>query len=127
MEECQNNQCSMQKPGQCAQSQQSYGQCQGSQCQQSQCQPKSCQGSGCEMTDELMEIADSAWSHLMREKMKAQFEKINGKHMDSLAAAAVEASLAHWEGVKKIKADKMKMKAEMAEAVRKVQTAMGKD
>lgn len=126
MEECQNNQCSTAKPGECNQGPCPQSACQQPPCPQSQCQQKSCT-TGCEMTDELLEIADSAWSHLMREKMKAQFEKINGKHMDSLAAAAVEASLAHWEGVKKLKAGKMKMKSDMAEAVRKVQAAMGKD
>ena len=79
------------------------------------------------MTDELMEIADSAWGCLMKEKMKAHFEKVSGKHMDSVAAAAVEASLAHWNGVMKLKAGKRQMKNDMAEAVHKVQQAMGKE
>ncbi len=102
MEECQTNQCSTQTS-----------------CQPSSCQPKPCHGSGCEMTDEMMELADEAWSCLMKEKMKACLEKMDGKKMDAIAQAAVEVSKAHWGG-------KMKMKADMREAMEKLRMAMSK-
>ncbi|MFH1094693.1 MAG: hypothetical protein V1728_00570 [Candidatus Micrarchaeota archaeon] len=102
MEECQTNPCSA-----------------PASFQPSSCQPKPCHGSGCEMTDEMMELADEAWSCLMKEKMKAYLEKMDGKKMDTIAQAAVEVSKAHWGG-------KMKMKADMREAMEKLRMAMSK-
>ncbi len=107
MEECQTNQCNAQKS------------CPSGACAPSSCQPKSCPGSGCEMTDEMMGLADEAWSCLMKEKMKACLERTDGKHMDAIAQAAVDVSKAHWGG-------KMKMKADMREAMEKLRMAMSK-
>ena len=76
------------------------------------------------MTDEMMDLADEAWACLMKEKMKAHMEKVKGKKMDALAQAAVEATIAYWEGKKKLKAEKMKFKSSLAEAAGKIDQAM---
>ena len=79
---------------------------------QSQCGSK---GSGCEMTDMMMHLADQAWSQLMIEKMKAEFEKVRGEKMSKIAAASIEVSIDKWEhkmgGKMKCQEGKDKLKA----------------
>ncbi|VVB57343.1 Uncharacterised protein [uncultured archaeon] len=128
MQECQGNACSTQNVCPACQSSPcrcpSMGACAKPPCPQSACPSQSCSRSGCEFTDELMDLADEAWACLMKEKMKAHMEKLKGKKMDAMAAAAVEATMAYWEGKKKLKADKMKFKASLAEAAGKIEQAM---
>ena len=74
---------------------------------QSSCNTKkSCCSSGCPMTDGIFKLAEDAWSELMVEKMKDQFEKLMGPKMDKVASAGVKASITFWE-------NKMKSKGEM--------------
>lgn len=48
--------------------------------------------SGDMMTDWFVKKADEAWNDLFIEKAKAHWEKLHGKKMDEMAAAAVKAN-----------------------------------
>ncbi len=65
---------------------------------------------GDQMTDHLIEMADTAWETLMLEKMKKAYEKKRGPQMDKMAEAAVNTSLTYWMG-------KMKSNADLNEAL----------
>ncbi len=67
----------------------------------------------------LLDLADEAWSELMKEKMKAECERLKGKQMDKAAAAAVQMAMAYWEA-------KMQKHAKMAEQQEKLRQAIGK-
>ncbi len=68
---------------------------------------KSCCESSCESGDScsdenknpsgmMMKLAEDAWSELMKEKIKAVFEKETGSMMNKVAQATAEASIAYW-------------------------------
>ena len=67
----------------------------------------------------LLGLADEAWSKLMKEKMKAEWERTRGKEMDKAAAAAVQMAMAYWEA-------KMQKHAKKAEQQEKFRHALGK-
>ncbi len=67
----------------------------------------------------LLDLADEAWSELMKEKMKVEYERLKGKQMDKAAAAAVQMAMAYWEA-------KMQKHVKMAEQQEKLRQAMGK-
>lgn len=46
------------------------------------------------MMEIVMKIADHAWKDLMKEKMKAEFDKKIGDRMNKVVAATVDASVA---------------------------------
>lgn len=62
---------------------------------------------GCDVTDMVLNIAHDAWEELMREKMKAHYEKNMGEKMDKTAEAAVLATMSHWKNKMKAKAEGM--------------------
>lgn len=72
---------------------------------------------GNQMSDMMLNLADSAWNALMLEKMKHIWEKHMGKQMDKIAEASVGASSTHHMGM-------MKSKAEMQESLEKLNQAM---
>lgn len=66
----------------------------------------------------MIQMSEDAWSELMLEKMKKEFEKVNGAKMDKAAALAVEASMNHWKG-------KMEMMGKHKEFGQKLMSVMG--
>ena len=80
------------------------------------CSEKSC----CEDDSKgkmMMEIANEAWTELMKDKMKAAYEKAKGDKMDKVAHISVEACMAYW-------ANKMKSQAAWEEFEEKLKNAM---
>jgi hypothetical protein len=81
-----------------------------SECKDGSCKPKQeCNSekkcsTGCEMTDKMLCLSNQAWAELMKEKMKAAYEKHKGEKMDKMADAVVKATIEKWE---------VKMKAKM--------------
>ena len=65
----------------------------------------------------MMDLANEAWSELMKEKMKAAYEKAMGDKMSKMAAVGVEACMAYWN-------HKMKSEASCAEFEEKLKKAM---
>ena len=65
----------------------------------------------------IMQLANEAWGELMKEKMKAAYDKAVGDKMNKAAQVGVEASMAFWSG-------KMKEKASFAEFEEKLKKAM---
>lgn len=70
----------------------------GSECCESNgcCEETGCGGQEQDVASMLLHLADEAWAELMKEKMKAAFEKHTGDKMNKASAAAVEASIAYW-------------------------------
>ena len=72
--------------------------------EESCCTEKSCSESSCgsdsggdeNPTGMMMKLAEDAWSDLMKEKIKAVYEKQTGAMMNKVAQAAAEASIAYW-------------------------------
>ena len=62
-------------------------------------------------------LTNEAWSKLMKEKMKAAYEKAIGPKMDRMAQVGVEACIAYWN-------NQMKDKASFAEFEEKLKKAM---
>lgn len=65
-----------------------------------ECKPQCCEpkmGSECEKTEMLFRLANKAWDELMREKMKKEWEKSMGPHMDKMAKVATEAAGKYWQ------------------------------
>jgi hypothetical protein len=56
----------------------------------------SCEEDQMDKMDFLYELADEAWSELMKEKVKKALEKIQGEHMNKTAQVIAEARLAYW-------------------------------
>ena len=73
--------------------------------------------SGSSKAGMIMGLANEAWAELMKEKMKAAFEKIKGDKMDKVAQIGVEACMAYW-------GNKMKDKASFEEFEEKLNKAM---
>ena len=69
------------------------------------------------MPEMMMRLANEAWEGLMREKMKAAYEKAIGDRMDKAAQVSVEACINYWN-------NKMSGKASMAEFEQKIGKAM---
>lgn len=44
----------------------------------------------------IMQLANEAWAELMKEKMKAAYEKTMGEKMNKVALVGVEACIAYW-------------------------------
>lgn len=65
----------------------------------------------------FMDMANDAWSELMKEKMKSAYEKAMGDKMNKAAAVSVEACMAYW-------GQKMKNEASFAEFEEKLKRAM---
>ena len=65
----------------------------------------------------MMDLANEAWSELMKEKMKAAYEKAVGDKMNKSSQASVEACMAYWN-------NKMKEQASCAEFEEKLKRAM---
>ena len=65
----------------------------------------------------IIDLANSAWAELMKEKMKKAYEKTMGGKMDKIAALGVEANIDFWQG-------KMKEKAKWSEFEEKLNDAM---
>ena len=65
----------------------------------------------------MMDLANEAWSELMKEKMKASYEKAVGDKMNKAAQVSVEACMAYWN-------NKMKEQASCAEFEEKLKRAM---
>lgn len=65
----------------------------------------------------FMGLANEAWSELMKEKMKAAYQKAIGDKMDRAAAISVEACMAYWK-------HKMTSEAACAEFEEKLMKAM---
>ena len=92
-------------------------------CDESCCEGKSdscccneCCGEGMDMGKMMMQLANEAWSELMKEKMKAAYQKSIGNKMDKIAAVGVEACIGYWNSKAKEKASC----AEFEEKLRKV-------
>lgn len=51
---------------------------------------------GCDMHEKLLTLADEAWMELLKEKIKAEIEKTNGKHMDKIAKLVSDANFVKW-------------------------------
>ena len=92
----------------------------GNECCDEKCCSESCQCS-CEETNdiskEIMQLADKAWEELMKEKMKAAYEKAIGERMNKVAQVGIEASIAYW-------GSKMKAQSSWAEFEEKLRKAM---
>jgi len=65
----------------------------------------------------MMDMANESWSELMKEKMKAAYEKAIGDKMSKMASVGVEACMAYWN-------QKMKNEASCAEFEEKLKKAM---
>ena len=65
----------------------------------------------------VLQLANEAWGELMKDKMKAAYEKETGDKMSKAAQVGVEASIAFWSG-------KMKERASFAEFEEKLRKAM---
>ena len=65
----------------------------------------------------IMGLANEAWGELMKEKMKASYEKAMGDKMNKTAAIGVEMCMAFW-------GNKMKEGAAIAEFEEKLRKAM---
>lgn len=74
MEECKDGACSTNK-----------------ECGTNDCESK------CEMSKMIFDLANDAWAELMKEKMKAHYEKAIGTRMDKVALVGVEGAIAYWE------------------------------
>ena len=77
------------------------------------CGKPDCDGSNCDPSYMVMKAANDSWTELLKDKMKAHFEKTMGKQMDTIAQAGVEASMT-------FHMNKMKEKSSMDEAMNKV-------
>ena len=77
------------------------------------CGKPGCDGSNCDPSYMIMKTANEAWTELLRDKMKVQFEKSMGKQMDAMAQAGVEASMT-------FHMNKMKDKTSMEESMNKI-------
>ena len=82
------------------------------------CQKKEC----CESNSQdhgkmMMELANEAWSELMKEKMKTIYENAIGDKMNRVAQASVEACIAYWS-------NKMKEEHSWSEFEDKLRKAM---
>ena len=64
-----------------------------------------------------MQLANNAWEELMKEKMKAAYEKAIGERMNKVAQVGIEASIAYWS-------NKMKEKSSWDEFEEKLRKAM---
>ena len=88
---------------------------------ESSCCESSCNDSCCESEMSkgkmILGLANEAWSELMKEKMKAAYEKTIGEKMNKAAHVGVEACIAYW-------AQKMKSEAAWAEFEEKLSKAM---
>lgn len=69
----------------------------------------------CEMSRMMLKIADDAWYELMKEKMKAEYEKKRGEKMSKAAKIGVQHSIEFWE----TKMKNMEMKKEKIEEFKK--------
>lgn len=78
---------------------------------------ESCCGEETSKSEMFMELANEAWAELMKEKMKAVYEKSMGDKMNKVAAVSVEACMAYWM-------QKMKSEASCAEFEEKLRKAM---
>lgn len=58
----------------------------------------------CNMHEEMLSLADEAWMELMKEKMKAEIDKVSGTHMEKVAKLVMEANFAKWSDLIKAKA-----------------------
>ena len=56
-----------------------------------------CEGDYCEMSSQMVCLADKAWSELMSEKLKREWEKHRGETMDKVAEVVIQHSMAIWE------------------------------
>jgi hypothetical protein len=87
-------------------------------CGEDCCQDDCCgQDKKREMPVMIMDFANDAWAELMKEKMKAEYEKEMGAKMNKLAHIGVEACIAYWNG-------QMMEKAKWAEFEEKLKKAM---
>ncbi|HLC50286.1 MAG TPA: hypothetical protein VJI97_02555 [Candidatus Nanoarchaeia archaeon] len=87
-------------------------------CEDSKCGCEGkCDCTGDNMAVMVMGLANDAWSKLMKEKMKAAYEKAIGPKMDRMAQVGVEACIAYWN-------NQMKDKAAFAEFEEKLKKAM---
>jgi len=58
----------------------------------------------CNMHEEMLALADEAWMELMKEKIKAEIDKVSGAHMEKVAKLVMEANFAKWSDLMKSKA-----------------------
>jgi hypothetical protein len=58
-----------------------------------------------EKGDYLKELADEAWSELMKEKIKKILEKANGERMNKTAQLIADARYSYWMNKMKAKAE----------------------
>ncbi|MEK6983627.1 MAG: hypothetical protein AABX33_03565 [Nanoarchaeota archaeon] len=65
----------------------------------------------------VMELANEAWSELMKEKMKTAYEKAMGEKMNKVAQVGVESCIGYWT-------NKMKEKHSWDEYEDKLKKAM---
>lgn len=49
------------------------------------------------MTDMVFQLANEAWAELLKEKMKEEYEKTMGDHLQKLAETGVEGCMKHWQ------------------------------
>jgi len=70
----------------------------------------------CDMAKEMMNLANQAWAELMKEKMKKEFEKVNGERMNKIAAVGVAGCNDFWQ-------HKMQAKAGCADFSEKLKQA----
>ena len=97
----------------------------GNECCEENCCSSGKESCGCEcscgeknnVSKMILKLANDAWSELMKEKMKAAYEKETGDKMSKAAHVGVEASIAFWSG-------KMKEHASFAEFEEKLRKAM---
>ena len=86
----------------------------GSECCSEKC---CCEGNSMDKGQMMMGLANEAWSELMKEKMKAAYEKAKGDKMNKVAQISVEACMAYW-------GSKMKSKEAWNEFEEKLKNAM---
>lgn len=58
----------------------------------------------CNMHEEMLALADEAWMELMKEKMKAEIDRVSGAHMEKVAKLVTETNFAKWSDLIKGKA-----------------------
>ena len=85
-------------------------------CEQHKCCKEESKGNydtGCEMSDQMLQMADDAWESLLKKKIEAKFEAQMGEHMEKIAEALANGSMALHGG-------QMKHKNETEEVVKKI-------
>ena len=76
-----------------------------------------CGGEHSEHATMIMQLANEAWTELLKEKMKSAFEKALGDKLNKVAQVGVEASTGYWQ-------NKMKVGIACAEFEEKLKKAM---